>query len=111
MSSPTDRSYDPGDPSPYAPRWVRNAPPPRRAQVHNPLDREGADESGAEETGVLRNDGNGETIASEQAPPLQAAPPVSHDESFMIGDFRVPRSLNPVSADWRPRAQHHLHAS
>ena len=30
MSSPTDRIYEPGDPSPYAPRWVRNAPQQRR---------------------------------------------------------------------------------
>src|SRR5262249_43417483 len=105
MSSPTDRNNDPGDPSPYAPRWVRNAPQQRRAPVGNPLDREGADESGTEETGARHNDRNDEEIASDQAPPLQAAAPVVHDETFVIENFRVPRSLDPgvVPDSWTSR--------
>ena len=105
MSSPTDRGYDPGDPSPYAPRWVRNAPQQRRAPVRNPPDRDGADESGAEEPGILRNERNEEVIGSDQAPPLAAGAPVAHDESFVIEDFRVPRSLDPgvVPDPWASR--------
>jgi len=105
MSSPTDRNYDPGDPSPYAPRWVRSVPPPRRTPVGNPLDREGAHASGAEETSALRNEDDDDVIGSESAPPLAAGAPVVHDDSFMVDDFRVPRSLDPgvVPDPWAGR--------
>ena len=97
MSSPTDRGHEPGDPSPYAPRWVRNAPQQRRAPVQPPLVPDGD----ADETNVH----HGDAIGSEQAPPLAAAAPLGHDEGFVVGDFRVPRSLDPgiVPDSWAER--------
>jgi hypothetical protein len=99
MSSPTDRIYEPGDPSPYAPRWVRNAPQQRRAPVRPPLTPDGGD---ADETNALPHEG---VIGGEQAPPLAAAAPVAHDEGFVVGEFRVPRSLDPgiVPDPWAER--------
>jgi hypothetical protein len=98
MSSPTDRVYQPGDPSPYAPRWVRNAPQQRRAPMRPPL---APDDGEGDETNMHHED----AIASEQAPPLAAAAPVSHGEDFAVGDFRVPRSLDPgiVPDPWAER--------
>jgi hypothetical protein len=99
MSSPTDRDYQPGDPSPYAPRWVRNAPQQRPASVRPPL---AADASEADETNPLPRE---DVIGSEQSPPLVTAAPVSHDEGFMVNEFRVPRSLDPgiVPDPWAER--------
>ena len=99
MSSPTDRVYGPGDPSPYAPRWVRNAPQQSRAPVHPPLAPDAGD---PEEMDAVRHD---DEIRSEQAPPLAAAAPVAHDEGFVVDQFRVPRSLDPgiVPDPWAER--------
>jgi hypothetical protein len=95
MSSPTDRIYDPGDPSPYAPRWVRNAPQQRRAPLA-PEDGEADDMSAAHYE---------DEIGSEQAPPLVAGAPLAHEEDFVVEDFRVPRSLDPgtVPDPWATR--------
>jgi hypothetical protein len=98
MSSPTDRIYDPGDPSPYAPRWVRHAPPSARPiPVRGPL--------GSEIDGPEGDEANGTLVRSEQAPPLAAAPPVGDDDRFTIDDIRVPRSLDPgiVPDPWAAR--------
>jgi hypothetical protein len=99
MSSPTDRSYEPGDPSPYAPRWVRSAPPQRHAPVRSPLAPDGGE---ADDGYALHHDG---AIGSEQAPPLAAAAPVADEEGFVIDDFHVPRSLDPgvVPDPWAER--------
>jgi hypothetical protein len=99
MSSPTDRIYEPGDPSPYAPRWVRNAPQQRRAPVRPPLTPDGGD---ADEMNALPHE---DVIGGERAPPLAAAAPVAHDEGFVVGEFRVPRSLDPgiVPDPWAER--------
>src|ERR1043166_339709 len=99
MSSPTDRIYEPGAPSPYAPRWVRSAPQQRRAPAPPPLAPEGGDAD--ETTAVQRED----VIGSEQAPPLASAAPADHEESFLVNDFRVPRSLDPgiVPDPWAER--------
>src|ERR1043166_1072990 len=85
MSSPTDRIYEPGDPSPYAPRWVRSAPQQRRAPAPPPLAPEGGDAD--ETTAVQRED----VIGSEQAPPLARAAPADHEESFLVNDVRLRR--------------------
>jgi hypothetical protein len=89
MSSPTDRNFEPGDPSPYAPRWVRNAPQQRRAPVPPPPagDAYEPDEANA----AHRED----VIGSDQAPPLATAAPVDHDDGFFVDEYRVPRSLDP----------------
>lgn len=94
MSSPTDRGYDPGEPSPYAPRWVRNAPPPRRAPVRSPLV---PDDGEMDDGHMLRGD-----EGAEHAPPLAEG---AEEESFAVGDFRVPRSLDPgiVPDPWAER--------
>jgi hypothetical protein len=97
MSSPTDRGYQPDDPSPYAPRWVRNAPPPRRTPVPPPLAHDGEETN---EGYALHHD---DAIGSE-APPLAASAPVDED-GFVVEDFRVPRSLDPgiVPDPWAER--------
>jgi hypothetical protein len=94
MSSPTDRIYGPGDPSPYAPRWVRNAQ--RRAPADQ---REG--DADAESV----DDAAGLVTREEYAPPLAAAAPVAADDEFLVGEFRVPRSLDPgiVPDPWAAR--------
>jgi len=99
MSSPTDRSYQPGEPSPYAPRWVRSTPPQRHAPVRSPLAPDGGE---ADDGHALHHDG---AIGSEQAPPLAAAAPVADEEGFVIDDFHVPRSLDPgvVPDPWAER--------
>ena len=96
MSSPTDPGYEPGDPSPYAPRWVRGAPPPRRAPGRSPLVPDGDETDDAH---MLRRD---EPVDAEHAPPLAEG---AEDESFVVGDFRVPRSLDPgiVPDSWTER--------
>jgi len=96
MSSPTDRSYEPDDPSPYAPRWVRNASPPRRAQVRSPLVPDGDETDDAH---LLHRN---EVAGDEHAPPLADG---AEEESFVVGDFRVPRSLDPgiVPDPWAER--------
>jgi hypothetical protein len=97
MSSPTDRIYDPSDPSPYAPRWVRNAPQGQRRTPLRPIESEIDEPDG--------DDADQALVRSEQAPPLAAAPPVAADEQFVIDDFRVPRSLDPgiVPDPWPAR--------
>jgi hypothetical protein len=97
MSSPTDRIYDPGDPSPYAPRWVRNAPPGQRRNPLRPIE--------SEIEGPDGDDPDNALVRSEHAPPLAAAPPVADDEQFVIDDFRLPRSLDPgiVPDPWPAR--------
>ncbi|HXW25934.1 MAG TPA: hypothetical protein VEK73_14415 [Xanthobacteraceae bacterium] len=97
MSSPTDRVYEPGDPSPYAPRWVRNAPQgPRRIPAGGPM--EGQIDG-------LDDEADAALVQSEHAPPLAAAPPVAVGEPFVIDDIRVPRSLDPgiVPDPWPAR--------
>ena len=98
MSSPTDRSYEPGDPSPYAPRWVRSAPPQRRTALRSPLAPSGGE---ADDGHVLRHD---DAIGNEPVPPLAAAPVVD-EEDFVVDDFRLPRSLDPgiVPDPWAER--------
>jgi hypothetical protein len=103
MSSPTDRNYEPGDPSPYAPRWVRNVPAQRRAPDRNPLVPEAAaDSDETYEASIAGDEHDGGAIA---VPPLAAAAPVAHDDPFVIDDFRVPRSLDPgiVPDSWTMR--------
>jgi hypothetical protein len=99
MSSPTDRNYEPGDPSPYAPRWVRNVPQQRRAPAPPPL---AADADDADETNAVHRE---DMIGSDQAPPLAAAAHVAHDDGFLVDEFRVPRSLDPgiVPDPWSER--------
>jgi hypothetical protein len=95
MSSPTDRSYEAGDPSPYAPRWVRNAPQQRPA----PLVPDGAE---ANEGHARREE---DRASSEPAPLFASAAPVADQEDFVVEDFRVPRSLDPgiVPDPWAER--------
>jgi hypothetical protein len=97
MSSPTDRIYDPSDPSPYAPRWVRDAPQGQRRTPIRPIEND--------IDGPDADDADHALMRSEPAPPLAAAPPMAADEQFVIDDFRVPRSLDPgiVPDPWPAR--------
>ena len=94
MSSPTDRSYEPDDSSPYAPRWVRSAPPPRPAPLRSPL----VPDAEMDDAQMLHRD---EAVGPD-APPLAEG---AAEDSFVIGDFRVPRSLDPgiVPDPWAER--------
>jgi TPR repeat protein len=96
MSSPTDRSYESGDPSPYAPRWVRNAPPQPRAPVRSPLVPQGSE---TDDQYTLHRD---DAVGTDRAPPFSEG---AEEESFAVGDFRVPRSLDPgiVPDPWAER--------
>jgi hypothetical protein len=95
MSSPTDRIYGPGDPSPYAPRWVRNAQRPAPPADQNNAD--AANPDAGEEAGMVTR--------ADYAPPLAAAAPVTADDEFVVEEFRVPRSLDPgiVPDPWASR--------
>jgi hypothetical protein len=96
MSSPTDQNYEPGDPSPYAPRWVRNAPPPRREPVRSPLVPDGGETDDAH---MLRHE---DAVGVDHEPPRAEG---ADEEGFTVGDFRVPRSLDPgiVPDPWAER--------
>jgi hypothetical protein len=67
MSSPTDQTYDPNDPSAYAPRWVRNAP-----NQHRDMHAKGQ---------------IGHELDETRAP----TPP----DQFLVDGFTVPLSLTP----------------
>jgi hypothetical protein len=104
MSSPTDRTYDPGDPSPYAPRWVRNAPNeqqriPARGQIRREIDGTNA---GEEADAAIHR--------SEHAQRLAAAAPVTHDDDLLVDRIRLPRSLDSgiVPDDPRPARRSRL---
>jgi hypothetical protein len=82
MSSPLDRTGSPDEPSPYAPKWVRDA-------VH-------AAKRNKASTGV-ENFGRDELSQS-------AAPPAVPDEDVVIERFPLPRSLQPTVSPEPPPA-------
>jgi hypothetical protein len=92
MSSPTDRTYDPDDPSPYAPRWVRDAAhPPRRTPLSELGRRALAAEDGLRATSPMSRN------RDQAAPPLAASHPDGREEELVIDNFRVPHALDPGS--------------
>jgi len=100
MSSPTDRTYDPSDPSPYAPRWVRDA-------AHGPR-RISAAGAGRHRLGEDDDTAPATRGREHAAPPLAAGEPSPDEQELVIDNFRVPRSLDPgtVPDPWpalRPR--------
>lgn len=74
MSSPLDRDVDPDEPSPYAPKWVRDA-----AYAHR------------REAAAPRLPAAGESRQDRQTVP--ESPPA---EGLVIDRYRVPRSLDPT---------------
>jgi hypothetical protein len=73
MSSPLDRKFNPDEPSPYAPKWVRDAAQSERRP-------EPAVFEDAEGDGFRR-----------------PAMPLGPDEGVVIERYRVPRSLEPTT--------------
>jgi hypothetical protein len=73
MTSPLDRAVNPDEPSPYAPKWVRDAYTAKRNTAA---------------TGF----GNFE----EKAVSASAVPPSGSDGGVVIDRFRLPRSLEPT---------------
>jgi hypothetical protein len=74
MSSPLDRKFNPDEPSPYAPKWVRDA-----AQSDRPTPEPAVFED-TEVDGFRRS-----------------AMPLGPDEGVVIERYRVPRSLEPTT--------------
>jgi hypothetical protein len=68
MSSPLDRELGPDEPSPFAPKWVRDA---------------------AERKNKAQS-------ASENPEQEKLPEPITPDERFVIEQYRVPRSLEPT---------------
>ncbi len=68
MSSPLDRELGPDEPSPFAPKWVRDAAERR-----------------------IKDSGTSENLEQDKLPEF-ARP----DEGFVIEQYRVPRSLEPT---------------
>ncbi len=68
MSSPLDRELEPDEPSPFAPKWVRDAAERR-----------------------IKGSGTPENPEQDKLPEF-ARP----DEGFVIEQYRVPRSLEPT---------------
>src|SRR5437588_10462447 len=99
MSSPTDRTFDPNDPSPYAPRWVRDPAAAPRRRVSHPIS-----------THDLAADHPPRLADAPTSRPTHDAPPIAgepdRDEELVIDNFRVPRSLDPgyVPDPWPRRS-------
>ena len=74
MSSPLDRKFNPGEPSPYAPKWVRDAAQSDR-RTTDPAVFEDAEIDGFR----------------------PSATPLGPDEGVVIERYRVPRSLEPTT--------------
>jgi hypothetical protein len=74
MSSPLDQKFNPDEPSPYAPKWVRDAAQTDR-RTTDPAVFEGAEVDGFR----------------------PSATPLGPDEGVVIERYRVPRSLEPTT--------------
>jgi hypothetical protein len=75
MSSPLDRKFNPDEPSPYAPKWVRDAAQSERRTT---------------EPAVIED-----AEAAEEF--RRSAMPLGPDEGVVIERYRVPRSLEPTT--------------
>jgi hypothetical protein len=76
MSSPLDRDFGPDEPSPYAPKWVRDAAYAHRRAAAAP-----------------KMPAAGETNEDRSAADAAAAPAA---DGLVIDRYRVPRSLDPT---------------
>jgi hypothetical protein len=74
MSSPLDRKFNPDEPSPYAPKWVRDAAQSERRTTEP----------------AVFEDAEGEGFR-------RSAMPLGPDEGVVIERYRVPRSLEPTT--------------
>jgi hypothetical protein len=77
MSSPLDRDFGPDEPSPYAPKWVREAADARRGQTdeRRPIAPKPA-----------------ENVAGERSAPASGAA----NEPMLVDRYRLPPSLEPT---------------
>jgi len=74
MSSPLDRKFNPDEPSPYAPKWVRDAAQSERRTTEPPV----FEDAEAEDF-------------------RRPAMPLGPEEGVVIERYRVPRSLEPTT--------------
>src|SRR5262249_37155928 len=79
MSSPLDRDFGPDEPSPYAPKWVRDAADARRGRT---AERRDTASGGPEDL-------DAKDLRRPSAPP----PP---NEPVLVDRYRLPRSLEPT---------------
>ena len=100
MSSPSDRVFDPNDPSPYAPRWVRDPTAAKRSSSH------GIDPQSLEDERPRRLGEAPMSRPTRDAPPL-AGEPAPDEEPLVIENYRVPHSLDPgfIPEPWPRRAR------
>jgi hypothetical protein len=80
MSSPLDRDFGPDEPSPYAPKWVRDAADARRG---SPVERHGTAPKAPENL-------DGEDLRRSAAAPAATNGPV------LVDRYRLPPSLEPT---------------
>jgi len=80
MSSPLDRDFGPDEPSPYAPKWVRDAADARRGGA-------------AEQRGIAPK--APENLEDEDFR-RSAANPAASNEPVLVDRYRLPRSLEPT---------------
>src|SRR6202165_4408133 len=80
MSSPLDRDFGPDEPSPYAPKWVRDAADARRGKT---ADQHGMAPKAPENLG-------GEDFRR------YAANPAAANEPVLVDRYRLPPSLEPT---------------
>src|SRR5256885_4157065 len=80
MSSPLDRDFGPDEPSPYAPKWVRDAADARRGGA-------------AEQRGIAPK--APENLEDEDFR-RSAANPAASNEPVLVDRYRLPPSLEPT---------------
>ena len=80
MSSPLDRDFGPDEPSPYAPKWVRDAADARRGGA-------------AEQRGIAPK--APENLEDEDFR-RSAANPAASNQPVLVDRYRLPRSLEPT---------------
>src|SRR5437763_8579545 len=101
MSSLSDRAFDPNDPSPYAPRWVRD---PAAASRRNPR---GINPQSLDDEPMRHAENVPIERAAHDAPPIAGEPKLPDEPPLVIDNYRVPHSLDPgfVPEPWprRPR--------
>jgi hypothetical protein len=79
MSSPLDRDFGPDEPSPYAPKWVREAADARRGRAGEQRDTASAGPEDLDAKDFRR-----------------ASSPAASNEPVLVERYRLPRSLEPT---------------
>ena len=86
MSSPLDRDFGPDEPSPYAPKWVREAADARRGKTAEPQGTAPKPPEKPEGADVRRS----------------VAKSAASDEPVLVDRYRLPPSLEPTPSKFPP---------